>query len=127
MIIIRFMVGLIIFLFFFILHVYGRPIFIRLQVQMCLKKVGSFLHTVQIEPISEYYNLFEFVRIWNLFMEYHVEHGRGNPMDGLENFYFTFCCENRDQSEVSIYGTGKSDLISDNSQENLIKRVRIHV
>mgnify|MGYP001791209776 FL=1 len=81
-------------------------VFINLQVQMCLTKVGAFLHTIQIEPIAEYYNLFEFVRILNLFIEYHMDYRGGYPMNALVNFYFTFSCETREQSDVFVYGTG---------------------
>ena len=81
-------------------------VLIKFQVQMCLTKVGAFLHTIQIEPISEYYNLFEFVRILNLFIEYHMDYRGGYPMNALVNFYFTFSCETREQSDVFVYGTG---------------------
>jgi len=74
------------------------------QVQMCLKNVGSFLRTIQIEPNAEFYNLFHFLRIWNMFIEYHSD---VYPMHSLERFYFTFACESRDQSEVYIFGTGE--------------------
>jgi hypothetical protein len=50
---------------------------VNYKVQMCLSKVGAFLHTIQIEPIAEYYNLFEFVRILNLFIEYHMDYRDG--------------------------------------------------
>ncbi|XP_067940080.1 F-box/LRR-repeat protein 21-like isoform X2 [Watersipora subatra] len=68
-----------------------------------LQSVGSFLVTLQIEPISDFYNLFAFIKILNEFIESNRE---DISMDSLVNFYFTFACESRDKTEVSIYGTG---------------------
>jgi len=70
---------------------------------MCLEKVGSFLHTIQVEPVNEFYNLYEFLRILNVFLEFDQDDA---PLQSLTNFYFTFCCESREQSDVFFYGTG---------------------
>ena len=69
--------------------------------------MGSFLNTLQIEPIAEFYNLYAFLRILNVFIEFD---SAKNPMDSLVNFYFTFSCEIRDGLEISVYGTGKLTL-----------------
>lgn len=89
---------------------------------MCLRKVGSFLRTIQIDPIAEFYNLYEFLRTLNGFIDFYQKE---NPMAALANFYFTFCCESRDKSEVFVYGTGKSwgtCTVANNELNDLINK-----
>lgn len=69
-----------------------------------MENVGSFISSLHIEPIAEYFNLYAFIRILNVFME--AGEAANGVMSSLVNFYFTFWCESRDQADVSIYGTG---------------------
>ncbi|KAF6028728.1 hypothetical protein EB796_012960 [Bugula neritina] len=70
------------------------------KVQMCLEKVGSFLHTIQVEPVNEFYNLYEFLRILNVFLEFDQDDA---PLQSLTNFYFTFCCEKLRNFTLDLY------------------------
>lgn len=76
-------------------------------VQMFFARVGSFVQKVLVEPVSDYYSLYEFLSIWSHHMECCSEHGDPNPMESLTEFHFTFACESRaDKDTVMVHGTG---------------------
>jgi hypothetical protein len=59
-----------------------------------------------VTPISDYYNLYEFLRILAAFLAFYADF----PMPLLHTFRFTFACESRGVNGVVIIGTGGNIL-----------------
>ena len=72
------------------------------KAQVCFLRVGSLFKRIVITPLSDFYNLYEFLRVLNCFFVFYDHF----PMPLLHTFEFTFACEVREISGVSIYGTG---------------------
>ena len=72
------------------------------KTQMCLYQVGRYFKTIRIKQLSDYYNLYEFLRILQAFLSYYDVY----PMPLLRTFDFTFSCESYDISGKQIHGTG---------------------
>ena len=85
------------------LHGYIKEIS-KFQIQSCLGKVGMNIRTLELKPMTDFYRLFEFIFVMNLYIEYYVD--EYYPMDLLENFKFTFGCESYDFSGSTVIGTG---------------------
>lgn len=80
---------------------YGFPFLF----QLCFRRVGSFFKRIVVTPITDYFNLYEFLRILAAFLQYQEEHGlSGMPL--LQTFDFTFACASRGDGEVIVHGTG---------------------
>lgn len=56
-------------------------------------------------PITDYFNLYEFLRILAAFLQYQEDHGLA-AMPLLHTFDFTFACASRGDGEVIVHGTG---------------------
>ena len=76
----------------------------KYQVQNCLHKIGSFIRTLELKPMTDFYRLFEFIFVMNVYIEYYAE--EYYPMELLENFKFVFGCESYDYSGSTVIGTG---------------------
>ncbi|KAJ8305277.1 hypothetical protein KUTeg_015822 [Tegillarca granosa] len=72
------------------------------KTQVCLSRVGHLFKKIIINPLSDYYNLYEFLRILASFLGYFDEY----PMPLLHTLDFTFACETRGISGVIVHGTG---------------------
>lgn len=72
------------------------------KTQLCLTRVGYLFKKIIITPMSDYYNLYEFIRVLRSFLEYFDEY----PMPLLHTFHFTFACETRGVAGVIVHGTG---------------------
>ncbi|XP_041359949.1 uncharacterized protein LOC121376197 [Gigantopelta aegis] len=72
------------------------------KAQVCFLRVGSLFKRIVITPLSDFYNLYEFLRVLNCFFVFYDHF----PMPLLHTFEFTFACEIRELTGVSIYGTG---------------------
>ena len=77
-----------------------------LSLQLCLMRVGCFFKRIVVTPISDYYNLYEFLRVLAAFLAYYADF----PMPLLHTFRFTFACESRGMNGVVIIGTGGNIL-----------------
>ena len=69
-------------------------------------RVGCFFKRIVVTPISDYYNLYEFLRVLAAFLAYYADF----PMPLLHTFRFTFACESRGMNGVVIIGTGGNIL-----------------
>lgn len=69
---------------------------------MCLYQVGRYFKKIHVKPLSDYYNLYEFLRILQAFMVFFDEY----PMPLLKTFHYTFSCESYDISGRQTHGTG---------------------
>ena len=72
------------------------------KTQMCLYQVGRYFKKIHIKPLSDYYNLYEFLRILQAFLVFFDEY----PMPLLKTFHYTFSCESYDISGRQTHGTG---------------------
>ncbi|KAL5022896.1 hypothetical protein ScPMuIL_002051 [Solemya velum] len=72
------------------------------KTQVCLLRVGSHFKKIVIPPISDFYNLYEFIRVVDSFMGFFEEF----PMPMLNTFHFTFACESRGMTGKLVHGTG---------------------
>lgn len=72
------------------------------KAQMCLYQVGRYFRKIRIKQLSDYYNLYEFLRILQAFLTFFEVY----PMQLLKTFHFTFSCESYDISGKQIHGTG---------------------
>ncbi|PVD35792.1 hypothetical protein C0Q70_02756 [Pomacea canaliculata] len=59
-------------------------------------RVGCFFKRIVVTPISDYYNLYEFLRVLAAFLAFYNDF----PMPLLHTFRFTFACENRGMTGV---------------------------
>ncbi|ESO86645.1 hypothetical protein LOTGIDRAFT_194798 [Lottia gigantea] len=75
------------------------------KTQVCLQRVGHLFKKIIITPLSDFYNLYEFLRVLSAFLEYYEEHEE-YPMPLLKTFDFTFACENRGMTGSIVHGTG---------------------
>ena len=69
-------------------------------------RVGCFFKRIVVTPISDYYNLYEFLRVLAAYLAYYADF----PMPLLHTFRFTFACESRGMNGVVIIGTGGNIL-----------------
>lgn len=67
--------------------------------------MGSYFKRIVITPITDYFNLCEFLRILAAFLRYQEEHGE-NAMPLLHTFDFTFACATRGEDGIMVHGTG---------------------
>ncbi|ELU04989.1 hypothetical protein CAPTEDRAFT_174873 [Capitella teleta] len=72
------------------------------RVQMCLARIGSHVQHLEILPIYNFFNLYEFLNVLACYLEFFDEF----PMSGLQSFKFTFACESRGPSGSTVHGTG---------------------
>lgn len=72
------------------------------RVQMCLGKVGHHAHYLEILPMENFFNLYEFLNVLSCYLEFFDEF----PMPGLHSFKFTFACESRGPAGPYVHGTG---------------------
>nr|KAG5705314.1 hypothetical protein BaRGS_010765 [Batillaria attramentaria] len=72
------------------------------KTQVCLMRVGCFFKRIVVTPISDFYNLYEFLRVLASFLGFYTDF----PMPLLHTFRFTFACESRGMTGVVIHGTG---------------------
>lgn len=56
-------------------------------------------------PITDYFNLYEFLRILAAFLQFKEDHGQ-NAMPLLHTFDFTFACASRSEGVEMVHGTG---------------------
>ncbi|CAG5130249.1 unnamed protein product [Candidula unifasciata] len=75
------------------------------KTQLCFRRVGSYFKRIVVTPITDYFNLYEFLRILAAFLQYQEEHGLA-AMPLLHTFDFTFACASRGDGEVIVHGTG---------------------
>ena len=71
-------------------------------------RVGCFFKRIVVTPISDYYSLYEFLRVLAAFLALHAD--EDFPMPLLHTFRFTFACESRGMNGVVIIGTGGNIL-----------------
>ncbi|XP_070196393.1 uncharacterized protein [Littorina saxatilis] len=76
------------------------------KTQLCFMRVGCFFKRIVVTPISDYYNLYEFLRVLAAYLEYYSDF----PMPLLHTFRFTFACESRGVNGVAVIGTGGNIL-----------------
>ncbi|KAK6180053.1 hypothetical protein SNE40_012271 [Patella caerulea] len=72
------------------------------KTQVCLHRVGSLFKKIIITPLSDFYNLYEFLRVLTAFLDCPEEY----RMPLLHTFDFTFACESRGMTGVIVHGTG---------------------
>lgn len=72
------------------------------KTQVCLLRVGAYFKKIVIPPISDFYNLYEFIRVVNSYMGFFEEF----PMPLLNTFHFTFACESHGMTGKLVHGTG---------------------
>ena len=73
--------------------------------QVCFRRVGAYFKRIVITPISDYFNLCEFMRILAWYLEYQANHELvGMPL--LHTFDFTFKCFTRENNDLNVHGTG---------------------
>ena len=73
--------------------------------QICFRRVGSFFKRIVVTPITDYFNLYEFLRILAAFLQFREDHGE-SAMPLLHTFDFTFACATRGYGGEMIHGTG---------------------
>lgn len=81
----------------------------HLRVQMCLQSIGRYIQVLVFRPISNFYNLYEFMNM----ISFYAEHGYGVG-SRISTLQYTFPC-NMATSRVDesvLYGTGGSYLSS---------------
>ncbi|KAL8616012.1 hypothetical protein ACOMHN_014974 [Nucella lapillus] len=76
------------------------------KTQVCLMRVGCYIRHITVTAISDYYNLYEFLRVLSSFLTFHPTF----PMPLLTSFHFTFACESRGVNGTAIIGTGGNIL-----------------
>jgi F-box protein 39 len=74
--------------------------------QLCLGCIGSFIKKIIVHPVSDYYNLYEFMTVLDTYLTFFPD----NPMPLVKSFEFTFYCESRGSAGSFIYGTGGNIL-----------------
>ncbi|KAL8574433.1 hypothetical protein ACOMHN_060280 [Nucella lapillus] len=75
------------------------------KTQLCLMRLGCFFKRIVVTPISDYYSLYEFLRVLAAFLALHAD-----SMPLLHTFRFSFACESRGMNGVVIIGTGGNIL-----------------
>ncbi|RUS85133.1 hypothetical protein EGW08_007097 [Elysia chlorotica] len=75
------------------------------KTQICFRRVGSFFKRIVVTPITDYFNLYEFLRILASFLQSREDQGEP-AMPLLHTFDFTFACATRADGGVIIHGTG---------------------
>ncbi|KAK0045486.1 filaggrin [Biomphalaria pfeifferi] len=75
------------------------------KTQLCFRRVGSFFKRIVVTPISDYFNLYEFLRILAAFLQFQEDHGQ-IAMPLLHTFDFTFACASRSEGVEMVHGTG---------------------
>ncbi|GFO36642.1 hypothetical protein PoB_006314700 [Plakobranchus ocellatus] len=75
------------------------------KTQLCFRRVGSFFKRIVVTPITDYFNLYEFMRVLAAFLQFREDHGE-SAMPLLHTFDFTFACATRADEGVIIHGTG---------------------
>ncbi|XP_076440898.1 uncharacterized protein LOC143280182 [Babylonia areolata] len=75
------------------------------KTQLCLMRVGCFFKRIVVTPISDYYSLYEFLRVLAAYLGLNSD-----SMPLLHTFRFTFACESRGMNGVVIIGTGGNIL-----------------
>ncbi|KAH9491439.1 hypothetical protein Btru_032186 [Bulinus truncatus] len=75
------------------------------KTQLCFRRVGSFFKRIVVTPISDYFNLYEFLRILAAFLQFQEDHGQ-KAMPLLHTFDFTFACASRSEGVEMVHGTG---------------------
>lgn len=75
------------------------------KTQLCFRRVGSFFKRIVVTPITDYFNLYEFLRILASFLQVREDSGE-SAMPLLHTFDFTFACATRGDGEIIIHGTG---------------------
>ncbi len=81
---------------------YERQISHR-RVQMYLALFGRHLRKLTIEPISDFFNLFEFLNVLCCFCEFFQD---ADPLPELYEFEFSFLCETATAAGNIVLGTG---------------------
>ncbi|XP_076462630.1 uncharacterized protein LOC143294985 [Babylonia areolata] len=76
------------------------------KTQLCLMRVGCYFKRIVVTAISDYYNLYEFLRVLSSFLSFYPSF----PMPLLSTFRFTFACESRGVNGTIIIGTGGNIL-----------------
>ena len=61
--------------------------------QAYLRRFGSFLRYITIDPMSNFYNLFEFLKILYNYSEAFSKHWNENPLSRVRQFNFKFGCQ----------------------------------
>ncbi|GFS17141.1 hypothetical protein ElyMa_001489400 [Elysia marginata] len=75
------------------------------KTQLCFRRVGSFFKRIVVTPITDYFNLYEFLRILAAFLQGREDSGE-SAMPLLHTFDFTFACATRGDGGIIIHGTG---------------------
>ncbi|CAL1537578.1 unnamed protein product [Lymnaea stagnalis] len=75
------------------------------KTQLCFRRVGSFFKRIVVTPITDYFNLYEFLRILAAFLQFQEDHGQ-IAMPLLHTFDFTFACASRSEGVEMVHGTG---------------------
>ncbi|XP_005111999.1 filaggrin [Aplysia californica] len=75
------------------------------KTQLCFRRVGSFFKRIVVTPITDYFNLYEFLRILAAFLQFQEDHGI-SAMPLLHTFDFTFACATRGYEGLLVHGTG---------------------
>ena len=72
------------------------------RVQMCLARIARHVRTLVLEPLTNFFNLYEFIKVLATFLQFFDTY----PMPQLKTFVFTFACESWGLGGTLIYGTG---------------------
>uniref|UniRef100_T1IND8 F-box domain-containing protein n=1 Tax=Strigamia maritima TaxID=126957 RepID=T1IND8_STRMM len=76
------------------------------RAQICLRYVGHNFRTIIIRPMSNFYNLYEFLNMLSSFAEFYDE----NPLRSVHTFTFSFACHQKISSGIDdneqVFGTG---------------------
>jgi hypothetical protein len=80
----------------------------HLRAQFCLNRVGKHVRTLIYKPISNFYNLYEFMNMISFYAE-QPEHSRCTVKDvgaQISVLRYTFPCNMSSKNEPKLYGTG---------------------
>lgn len=75
----------------------------HLRVQLCLQSIGNYIKVLVFKPITNFYNLYEFMNM----ISFYAEHGRGIGFR-VNTLQYTFPCNMATSriDESVLYGTG---------------------
>lgn len=76
------------------------------RAHMCIHKIGRFIRRLVVPPMTNFFNLYEFMVIMAYFGE--AFGSQRNPLANLRSFEFTFGCMSADsrQGQDTVFGTG---------------------
>jgi len=75
----------------------------HLRVQLCLQSIGRYVKVLVFKPITNFYNLYEFMNM----ISFYAEHGQGVG-SRISTLQYTFPCNMATSriDESVLYGTG---------------------